>query len=371
MDSRRIKIIVILLVLAAAVAAAVFLRPKRFHVDQTQYELISLHKPEYRLSEVFAINRSGVALGWVVNKDNTVEIVKWDSNGTKQTVPISEDIEATPRGINDNGDIVGHYQDRKSPAVVGSFRWDSIRGFQSLPVYDTLQYEYSDPRFINQKGQIAGFMTKKSPPYKQAVFYFDPEEGVCDIGSLGAYPVTLRGMNEKGMVVGSSRTTGNAEHAFLWTKRNGMIDIHSLVAPQAKLTRAFAISPNGWILVQAINQKRHNRIIWYHPEKGVGPSFSFNEWIMSALPVTENRFVFHSLNKGWMVGRFNLRQSMHNNWILDYGQNPVLISPKVLSDQPWSINSMTDQGIIVGSYVDRMGNPFLLRPIRPGDSGKK
>lgn len=108
MKSRQIKILVLLLA-ASVVAAAFFLRPQRFHVDKTQYELVSLHKPKYKSSQVFAINGSGVAVGRIEYPDGKVEIVKWDSNGQKERIPLPDNVKGVPGSINDKGDIVGSY----------------------------------------------------------------------------------------------------------------------------------------------------------------------------------------------------------------------------------------------------------------------
>jgi probable HAF family extracellular repeat protein len=217
-------------------------------------------------------------------------------------------------------------------------------------------------------------------PFKCAVFFYDPIDGLCDIGSLGESNVILRGMNEEGAIVGSSRISGNATHAFLWTRRDGMKDIHSAVAPQTVSTQAFAISYDGWILVQATDHKRNNQIIGYHPEKGIGHSCSFGEWISFAMPVGQsNRFVYRSVRPSWHIVRIRIRPTVHHNWILDFGCEPVLVAPKVMADQSWSIYGMTDQGLIVGSLnktinkgITQAGvEPFILRPIQTPDPDGK
>lgn len=379
MGSKQIKIIVTLLVVAAAIAAAFFVHPKRFHMDRTQYELISLHKPEYRSAEVYAINSSGVAVGRIEYPDGTVEIVKWDSVGTREVVSMPENDRIYPGDINNKGDFVGNFQSRQGNGVEDPFHWNPVRGFQLLRACETLQSEFFSSISINDKGQISGNYYNKSLR-KFGGYFFDPTDGLRDIGSLGSSHVLLGGMNEDGTIVGWSVTIGSTFHAFLWTKRDGIKDIHSVVDPQAISTLARAISFDGWILIQASYRKGNNRIIWYHPQKGIGPSFSFNESIMDMKPVASmNRFIFRSEKPGWTIGSIVLRPSVQSNWILDYGQKPVLITPKVLSGKSWNIVGMTVQGLIVGRFEYKMINginqfcpqAFLLRPIRPGDSGKK
>jgi len=381
MGSRRIKIIVTLLAVAA-VAAAFFLRPKHFNVDRTQYELVSLHKPEYRSSLVCAINRSGISVGRIEYPDGKTEIVKWYPDGTREVVSMPEnDRVLYPGDINDKGDIVGYFQSQQGYLVDDSFHWNSVGGFQLLRVCETFQATVDDLSgiSINDEGRISGTYYNNSFR-KFGVYSFDPTDGLCDIGSLGSSYVLRGGMNEEGMIVGWSGTPGGTFHAFLWTKRDGIKDIHSVVDPQALSTQARAISFDGWILIQASYRKGNNRIIWYHPEKGIGPSFPFNEWILDIMPVaSEARFVVQSEKPGWTIGNIILRPSVQNYWILDYGCNPVLIAPKVLSGKSWNIVGMTDQGLIVGSFEYKTINgvnqfcsqAFLLRPIRPADPAGK
>jgi probable HAF family extracellular repeat protein len=378
MKSKRIKIIVTLLAVAA-IAAAFVLRPKHFNVDRTNYEFISLHQPEYQSSEVCALNRSGVAVGRVRYPDGKFEMVKWHSDGTRDIVPVPEDLVIIPHDINEEGTIVGSYLREGSPER-NSFRWDSVRGFQFLPVCETFQFDYSEALSINNKGQIVGFMTNRSPR-KNGIFIYDPVDGFSDIGNLGLSVVGLGGINDNGMIVGTSKTTGNVTHAFLWAKQVGMTDIHSAVAPQAVSTSAFAISSDGWILVGSYDQKGKSQIIRYHTQKGIVSSLSFKEWIWMGKAVSsKNQFVLFCLKPSWKIGKITLHPDEYHNWILDYNQDPVLITPKALSGKLWDIVDMDDQGIIVGNLSGNLDAPknqpgnsqaFLLRPIRPADPARK
>jgi probable HAF family extracellular repeat protein len=369
MGSKRIKIIIILLVLAA-VAAAFFVRPKRFHVDRTNYELVSLHKPEYESSHVCAINRSGVAVGYVEFPDGKTEIVTWNSNVAKQRIPMPDGVNAEPRNINEKGEIVGSYRNQQRKSVKDSFLWSPVRGFQSLNVYDTLQQDYSEALVINDRGQIAGMMsnTANLPSVALRVYFFDPDGGLLDIGSLGSSHVRFGGMNNDGMIVGSSEIS-NANHAFIWTKQDGMKDIHSMIDPEAASTRAYGILSDGWLLIDASYPKGDNRILFFHPQQGIGPFSPFTELMFDLYPVGRmDRCVFQSGKLPW-TATFGLGQPEWNNWFWERDHNPVLIVPEILKDKTWRISGMTEQGTIAGTFEvhDQRYHyeAFLLRPIRP------
>jgi probable HAF family extracellular repeat protein len=54
-----------------------------------------------------------------------------------------------------------------------------------------------------------------------------------DLGTLGGTYSTPTGINDDGVVVGSSTTSAKAQHAFVWTPTNGMVDLGTFGDPAA------------------------------------------------------------------------------------------------------------------------------------------
>jgi hypothetical protein len=376
MKSRRIKILVLFLA-AAAIAGAICLRPERFQVDNTQYEFVSLSKPEYESSDALASTRLGVVIGHVVYSYKKVDITKWYPDGRQEKVSFPENPILRPISMNDEGAIVGDYLNQQGNSV-DSFVWNPTSGLHLLKVCETFHFDKSSALSINNKGQIAGSMMNNNP-FKMAVFLYDPVEGLFDIGSLGAFPVRLGGMNDEGVIVGSSCINSNFTHAFVWTMKDGMKDIHS-VATQAVSSRAEGISSDGWIFIQAYDKNDNGRILLFHPPTGKTCSVPFDDIILSAKPVgNTNRFVFSSQRRSRRIWKFSLRDAEVENWIWEFDKTPVLIVPKMLSGKSWGILGMTDQGLICGRYLMGINDytsgmdcdGFFLRPIRTEESRKK
>ena len=80
-----------------------------------------------------------------------------------------------------------------------------------------------------------------------------PEAPPIDLGTLGGKYSTPAGINDNGMVVGSSTTSAKAQHAFVWTPTNGMVDLGTFGDPSAPGVRlrtsvATAVSNTGEVV---------------------------------------------------------------------------------------------------------------------------
>lgn len=393
MGSRRIKIIVTLLVVAA-IAAAFFLRPKRMSVDQTKYSMTRLTDPNGMPIRIKAMTRSGNMIAWSEiprSLTRTIErgeyarflpylpqIFRIDHQGHVEPISFPREYVIHPHGINDSGWIVGTaYDPNKIPSA---FCWDSQRGFRLLPIGGTLTSSQSYAEVVNNQGLIAGCWANQSP-LSQRVFLYDSAAGFTDLGTVGMMNVYLEGINEEGIIIGEAMPpTMRGTHAVYGSRQEGLVDIHSKVTSMAN-SSAKAISDSGWILIQANNNSKDGEVVWYHPQKGKGLSFLWKHRIASAYPIpSTDRFAVIAESDSWEILGRTIRPMKLRNWILEQGHKPVLMSPKILAEKYWTFFGVDDQGTMYGNVIDNdparklfyyFVQGVLLRPIPPTDPAGK
>ncbi|MFZ0797301.1 MAG: hypothetical protein WCA13_08320 [Terriglobales bacterium] len=88
---------------------------------------------------------------------------------------------------------------------------------------------------INGRGEVAGwsftsFVANPSTGVPTVdPFFWSPEDGMIDLGSLGGTYGSVAWMNNGGTVAGASNLPGDAtEHPFIWSKSEGMKDLGTL-----------------------------------------------------------------------------------------------------------------------------------------------
>ena len=122
--------------------------------------------------------------------------------------------------INDAGWVVGHAR------TAGDTEGHSFLYPGSLPLTDLNGGGYSVAQGINASGMVAGLYTFEEP-YTDHAFAYDGSLPLTDLGTLtGAIGSrsSARGVNDDGLIVGTSDAPGGSFHAFLWTS-GGMTDL--------------------------------------------------------------------------------------------------------------------------------------------------
>ena len=122
--------------------------------------------------------------------------------------------ESQARGINDRGQVIGI--SRIETGEWRAFLWTSKSGMVNLGSFGGETFAND----INDQGVVVGYSVDGSGG---GIFPFrwSAADGMESLGVFGiAY-----GINNSGEIVGSSYTPPTEEHAFFWSKHDGIVDL--------------------------------------------------------------------------------------------------------------------------------------------------
>lgn len=189
------------------------------------------------------ISDSGLVTGWGSNANGNGHAFAW--------TPTTGLIDLGTRGgsfsfaeaTNARGQVAGY------ATVPGNlwhaFLWDARFGMKDL---GTAGGTESFALALNDYGQVVGVF---DTPRAQRAFSWTHARGIVDIGTLGGANSRALAVNNKGQAVGGSMTRAGTFHGFVWTAREGMIDLNKRLrhAPAGLVVEfATAISDNGSIV---------------------------------------------------------------------------------------------------------------------------
>lgn len=170
----------------------------------------------------------------------------------------------SPVGINNRGQVVGcatfHGYDGYH-----AFFWDPKDGMQDL---GTLGGKYSCAVDVNDQGQVIG---NSDLPGKQGeapshAFLWEPGKKMRDLGTLGGPNSYARDINNAGHVVGSSHTLEGALHAFLLKPGQPVKDLGTLGGKTASAT---GINEAGVVVGDSTlpGEREQHAFIWQEGSK--------------------------------------------------------------------------------------------------------
>ena len=167
--------------------------------------------------------------------------------------------------INDLGHAVGTIISTAPGALAMAVLW---RDGEVIPLPPLVANESTIAYDINNRGEIVGWSQGSRSDLRRALLWMPqtpttppsttpgdvgsapgtPEALPTDLGTLGGKYSTPTGINENGVIVGSSTTSGKEQHGFAWMPANGMVDLGTFgarSAPGVRLRTSVATAVNN------------------------------------------------------------------------------------------------------------------------------
>lgn len=193
-------------------------------------------------NDALGIGASGEVVGWASTPDEILHAALWNSEGVTDLDPSQTEM-SWAWSINRRGDVVGAFltQDEHLRAVLLS-----EEGIEEL---GTLGGDESEAYAINNKREIVGWCDLPGDVWHACMW--DSKGDLADLGALGGLYSEAYSINDHGEVVGVYYLDGKLEQTrpFLWTGKQGMVDLNTLaeLPPGVFLVHALAINDFGWI----------------------------------------------------------------------------------------------------------------------------
>ena len=164
-------------------------------------------------TEAADINDHGVAVGWGYAADGRQHAVRWLNGKIRDLNIILGSDSSVAVAINNKGQIIGNALST-DPSRSGAFLLEA----GTVQFLGTLGGAFTNPADINDRGQIVG--TSRTKDNLGRAFLW--ENGVMkDLGAFGGGESAATGINIHGQVVGASRNPNGLFRAFSWT--NGVM----------------------------------------------------------------------------------------------------------------------------------------------------
>ncbi|MFZ0284105.1 MAG: hypothetical protein WAL32_02645 [Terriglobales bacterium] len=179
------------------------------------YENGKLVRLSGRNSKALGVNDSGEVAGQSeIDGKPPVAPTLWKSG---RVISLGGCCGGVANGINNRGQIIGDLYDQAGR--YRAFLWDSIRGMQ----YIGPENGYSSAIAINDSGHVL----LQEP--ERGILLWRGLESQAQIRIPDEQPADGRGLNNFDEVVGAFGPYFDADHAFLWSEKNGFRDLNDFI----------------------------------------------------------------------------------------------------------------------------------------------
>ncbi len=162
--------------------------------------------------------------------------------------PNHQSVYETASIVNSSGVRAGFYRVNGQLPINGVIFGDQPGTLTPLQKIDGVANSSATPNAGNANDQIVGTaQIQQGPSFRNRAALWDSQGNVTNLGTLGGIVSSAVGINDAGVVIGSSRL-GTNTRAFRWTSTDGMVALPTMTTEPNEDSSAFAINGNGWIV---------------------------------------------------------------------------------------------------------------------------
>ncbi|PLX86514.1 MAG: hypothetical protein C0617_00965 [Desulfuromonas sp.] len=221
-------------------------------------------------SKAFDINAGGKVVGFG-KIDGANRAFIWDSASGMRNIDDLMGFGSTAQLINDLGYVAGQFI--TSSGEVHAFSWQNFN--QGMVEIEPLGGGTAMAVVaMNASGQIVGdsrYLSIAEPPNSVLdthAFFWDPQDGIVDLGTLGGRKSGALAINDKGEVVGWSEASDDFVHAFYWKPGSAKMEDLGRLYSFGGDTKVNDINDDGMIVGEAKTFSDDDIVTsWYGEQK--------------------------------------------------------------------------------------------------------
>jgi probable HAF family extracellular repeat protein len=184
-----------------------------------------------RTSAARGINASDTVAGLTIDSNWHARATVWQNGRTHfLSAPLDSsgaEPEAYANDINDYGIVTGNVMNNGSWQAFRS-EFSSTRNTGSIESLGTLGGSMSFGNAVNNSGTIVGKSLTGQIEWTEHAFIYTRENGMRDIGTLGGAHSSAADISDTGIVVGSAWRSDGVSEAFMYTDQSGMVGLGTL-----------------------------------------------------------------------------------------------------------------------------------------------
>jgi probable HAF family extracellular repeat protein len=211
-----------------------------------------------------AITSKGVIVGQSAVSNGDVLLVLWTKSGGSYQIHNEGHLPMAPYiypvDINENLQVTGVAYFNEAGTRYHAFLWSEAAGWKDLGTLPGGQNSYGE--WMTDSGVVAGLSTSAEYPNGVTV-YWDPAGKIHPVGTLPGGDSSWPGfITNSGTILGESTVAGGDNHAFIWTSKDGMRDLNSMIPPNS-----------GWDLHHAASINNAGQIVGYGTINGADHAY--------------------------------------------------------------------------------------------------